>query len=1059
MRRTGEEGAVKMKKSTILLIWILTVLTGMCSVPGMTFALDAPHNLQDTRFVSVGCSYCHPARGTVPAWYSVPVVSDNTKINNLCKDCHKPDSLSEPTYEDVQTHSSYKTSTNYGTWVIQCNTCHDQHYQNQADSYPTEGIFSTGTVSSILVSSAVSTVTVQGTLSGSYTNYMLAPNTTYPTIVYRIKGNTANTITVWGAIDTSSGYAGAGNSYTIKYGKMIWNEIATPASGKKTTKFFNPNSFVTTTAPYTGVCQVCHTKTKYFLGNGLVIQGDHVEPATANCTDCHKHSEGFKASCEGCHGDPPKDTATLIFKTITGATVSSQSDGPGAHVAHKTAGFKCVNCHTGGMLGGKSQGDDKINIGFYLNSNLSGSYDGKAGRTDFLAPVYVGGGTTTVSANGSHTCSNIYCHSNVQSGTDGTGGPSVYSSPVWTSAGSVQCGDCHKGDGINGNTASKMDSGSHTKHLVTSVGATCDTCHSGNKHVDKSVDVAASVGYNAGGLPQNGFGTCSTASCHNTVQGPNATSGVTVTTPVWGSASGCGACHVTIPTTGSHNKHLAAGGVICGSCHATAGDGSAMPTSNHLNGNIDVANGYPTTNPIGDGNYATCTTASCHNTVQGENATSGVSVTTPVWGSSSACGACHVTVPTTGSHTKHLAVGGVICGSCHATAGDGSAMPTSNHLNGNIDVANGYPSTNPIGDNNYANCSTAACHSDGKSSYMNPQWGSSNALGCGFCHGNPPITGAHKAHVSGGTTTVYGSTVVSSSSGTYFFGCGNCHPVSASGNHMNNSVEIRLNNSDGGVLKSLNTGTASSSNTGVNLTCSGVYCHSNGADSEHRSYQTSPIWGGSFGANKCGSCHDNPPQYDGQSHYTSDGFMGKEGGHLVGIHFDNIYNGVTGTGLLTAGSTTTNSSHGNANVASTIGCNACHSGIVGSTAIDTYALNNVSTSAMKCGNTSCHSSTQQVGAIIDKSLHVNGAKNVVIAAAFSMKTKAQLRTNPSSTSASAEDWQRTNGYKAVDSYDTGTINTADWNETEKTCTTACHIGNTVEWGDKNVSCNSCHTRL
>jgi predicted CxxxxCH...CXXCH cytochrome family protein len=244
-------------------------------------------------------------------------------------------------------------------------------------------------------------------------------------------------------------------------------------------------------------------------------------------------------------------------------------------------------------------------------------------------------------------------------------------------------------------------------------------------------------------------------------------------------------------------------------------------------------------------------------------------------------------------------------------------------------------------------------------------------------------------------------------------------------------------------LKALNAPTASYNP--ATKKCTGVYCHSNGADGANLAYKETPAWDGSFGANKCGSCHDNPPQYEGQSHYTASGFMGKEGGHLVGIHFDNIYDG--SGGLLVAGATDP-SSHGDPNTSTTMTCYLCHNGVVSSTAIDTYALHNLGSSAMKCST--CHT-TPQSGAITNKSLHVNGMKNVAIAN-VTVKSKAQLTNAPDS-------WTRTGTYKTAGSHDSALIHQGDWNPGAKTCTTACHNNQPVTWGSTTVTCVSCHTSL
>ena len=264
-------------------------------------------------------------------------------------------------------------------------------------------------------------------------------------------------------------------------------------------------------------------------------------------------------------------------------------------------------------------------------------------------------------------------------------------------------------------------------------------------------------------------------------------------------------------------------------------------------------------------------------------------------------------------------------------------------------------------------------------------------------------------------------------------------------------------------IKAMNSSNAAYTKVGGLGTCSGVYCHSNGAvgtliggpaDNTNLAYATTPAWqGGSFGANRCGSCHDNPPQYSGQSHYNASGFMNKEGGHLVGIHFDNIFNGTSG--LLTPGATDP-SSHGASATSTTITCYLCHNGEIDSVQIDTYALNNLGGSSnMKCS--ACHTGDPivplQTGVIIDKSKHVNGQKDVVLANNFTVKSKAQLMT-----SSIPAGWTRNVGYKTAGAYDNATMTTADWNSNGKTCTTACHNSQPVTWGS-SITCVSCHTAL
>jgi predicted CxxxxCH...CXXCH cytochrome family protein len=359
-------------------------------------------------------------------------------------------------------------------------------------------------------------------------------------------------------------------------------------------------------------------------------------------------------------------------------------------------------------------------------------------------------------------------------------------------------------------------------------------------------------------------------------------------------------------------------------------------------------------------------------------------------------------------------------------------------------------------------CSTA-CHGA-----TTPKWGMTNSVGCSFCHAFPPSDPAHSYHIQNSAllTQAYGNTEIKSDAGSYSFGCGNCHPTDLA-KHNDGTVDVNVAQllSDTN-LKQYNQVAGSYSvtpGTTKNGTCSGVYCHSDGSNGASSAFKASPAWNTTASAwdataNKCGQCHDNPPQYasagagvaGANSHYNATGFMGTEGGHMVGMHTDNISNKVSGSGLLSTG-TTTDSSHGNGTVATTISCDLCHSGVTGT--IDTYAMNGTS-SWFKCG--ACHTDATPTklrnGSIADKSLHINGVKNVIFAE-VSVKSKAQLRDG-----SKPDVWTRTGGYNTSGSYDAAMLN-GTWDSGTKTCTTACHNNKQATWGDTNLTCVSCHESL
>jgi hypothetical protein len=207
-------------------------------------------------------------------------------------------------------------------------------------------------------------------------------------------------------------------------------------------------------------------------------------------------------------------------------------------------------------------------------------------------------------------------------------------------------------------------------------------------------------------------------------------------------------------------------------------------------------------------------------------------------------------------------------------------------------------------------------------------------------------------------------------------------------------------------------------------------------------------------------CHENPPQYDGQSHYDGNSLMGmnntppyKPSGHLVGIHFKNISKGPGLNGFL--GFTSVgNAAHGNSGKSSTITCNICHSGIVDPDKPDTYAMFGTG-SPFECST--CHKSTSktklQAGNILGTGLHINGRKDVVFpSTSYQFNTKAQL-ANVANAGGS---WMRNGAYKAYSSYDSTDLKTSTWNSGNKSCNTACHANQAgIIWGNK-LKCMSCH---
>jgi predicted CxxxxCH...CXXCH cytochrome family protein len=842
-----------MMKKNAIMCSILIALFGLLSAAQDAFAVDPPHNGQNSMNMPIACSTCHyDSALPPPTWATDPTTTDNTYFNNLCRSCHNSGTVT-PDYV-VKTHSSQNTSGKYLTWTVECRVCHNPHYQDQISSYPTDttsNLFAGSIFSYIQAAPTATTSTINVTATGLVPNmwidYMLVPNTLYPTKMYRILTNTANSFTVIGSINGR--YALPGSAFGVRLSSMLLAQLRTPLGAVETVKFFTadsskPNSYASSTssANVTGICQVCHTQTHSFnrwgvLGSDPSIQEGPTHPAGVvatgqKCTQCHIHTEGFKGACNSCHGSPPIDAATLISKDKLGNTVTSDSPGPGAHNTHvNSLGYNCATCHTGGMLGGQLEGDYKINIGFYLIGNLGGNYDGKSGRSVYTYATGTGS-TTSVTSGGSLRCTNLYCHSSGQGSTSNNPTPG-YSSPSWTNPASGACGTCHQTKA--GTALGAITSGSHTTHIAVS-GTGCDDCHTGAAadassysapaHVNKSIDVANN--YSAGGVPGNGYGTCSAATCHASPYGP-----VSVVTPTWGTVAGCIACHTvpiaaTGPNTGGHALH---NDTICVDCHNAGTTSTQEPSTGHRDGNIDIANvGYPLNvakHAAGSG-YATCSTASCHANVYGSG-----TVTTPVWGTSgNGCVACHsipiaATGPNTGSHAEH---NDTTCTDCHNAGTTSTSAPSTGHRDGNIDVNNGYPASvaKHAAGSYTGTCSTASCHANvyGTGTMTTPVWGA--VANCSACHTVPiaatgPNTGSHAQH---GYTNC-----------TLCHNAGTTSTTKPSIGHADNNIDVVNVGYPPNVAKHL-AGSGYSS-------CSAAICHGT----------LSPVWGANTVSAQCVKCH------------------------------------------------------------------------------------------------------------------------------------------------------------------------------------------------------------
>jgi len=830
----------KIARMALALVGIIAIGSIVAATAAFA-ALDTPHN-----FI-VNCETCHP---TTPPdyWWT----NQGGASNTLCGQCHYPGSP----YKDAIEHI---TSSKYGNLDLTCSTCHHPHSQSQMRTWKNVAGAPNAFKTTALTTSATQTTLTRAGANWStnqWAGMVLVPNTVYLNYNYKILSNTATVITIDGARNDKINltYAGVGKTFGITYGREVKEAI----SGLPV-KFFGKtgqNSYADGDATIDGVCQVCHTQTQSFNNYGNLETGSHPGgKAGTDCTGCHNHTDStgaFMANCTSCHGSPPTETsiggpnglAKYDDNSGTGSTTV------GKHLKHADStgsnlGYDCTTCHTGYVM---PQSTKTIDIGFKIFGMQGGTFSGQAGLN------YAGHNGTTATNGGAQTCSNIYCHSEVQAG-NGTGAPN-YKSAQWTAAATVVCGNCHLADGVQG-TGTTMNSGSHTKHMAAP-SVTCDSCHTNygtSTHVDGNINLTVSS--TMSGVPQAGFGTCTTM-CHN--NGANNNPG---TTPTWGqTGTGCNTCHATPPTTGAHNKHLS--GTLyhktdCADCHNGANAATNTPSTQHLDGDVDVYKtspsdlGYPADKAKGSA-YSTCATAYCHSSGQsitnGNSSAPNYAIAAPNWGGTAACGSCHAASATalnSGSHNKHLNTVGVdSCTSCHTGATNAPAYNSTAHVDGEINVASSLSYTagaNAAPGNGYGSCTTM-CHNNGANNNpgSTPTWGAPG--GCSTCHATPPTTGAHNKHLS---STLYHKAT-----------CGDCHvnadaaTNTAPSTHLNNVIDVYDTTSgDLGYPAAKAKGSPYS-------TCTTAYCHSsgqsitNGNSSAPNYAVAAPNWGGTVA---CGSCH------------------------------------------------------------------------------------------------------------------------------------------------------------------------------------------------------------
>jgi predicted CxxxxCH...CXXCH cytochrome family protein len=196
------------------------------------------------------------------------------------------------------------------------------------------------------------------------------------------------------------------------HGTSNLSSIRTVINGQ-TVNYTNTSTGFRVTTPnangiYNGLCQVCHTKTKFFTRNAPPDLG-HM--GGKNCLSCHTHKsatfafEHTNGGCGGCHGYPP--VRNMVGLGVSGnyssAKFQDYSGGGGAHTVAghipKTASesqtmSNCSNCH---------------NINWGTDHGVGGGTVTKANVNVIVDTKFKFNSASPITYNAS-TCSNVSCH-------------------------------------------------------------------------------------------------------------------------------------------------------------------------------------------------------------------------------------------------------------------------------------------------------------------------------------------------------------------------------------------------------------------------------------------------------------------------------------------------------------------------------------------------------------------------------------------------------------------------------------------------------------------------
>jgi predicted CxxxxCH...CXXCH cytochrome family protein len=400
--------------------------------------LSSAYGPLDSKLAPVSCNYCH----TYPTAHVDGTIQKPN--NTVCEGCHNngvPNWKTEPQVRldceschtgtlsviDGKTAADKTSSVTlgHGKPVIgkTCKACHDQDSKHF-------GIASNGNTKRLKSGLINVGSTINNECNYCHKNASEVTNAQYRNMSTHFMPADYGKSTFTMSCAVCHDVHGSSNKASIRTSFAFINSTSRPITYTDNTLM---ESFIT--ADGRGLCQVCHTQTKFYRAGAT----GQTHNNTKACLNCHKHntSKGAFAAlngeCDSCHGYPPIPKTSVkmsntdplyasTYKTTYGfsgnfssARFEDYSGGGGAHLNHvpdfarpSDGWSRCASCH--------SAGDTKDPKSHTMSGDLATvgaitiAIDSAAKFNNSLQIIYSGAKLVAPPANKTGSCMNVSCH-------------------------------------------------------------------------------------------------------------------------------------------------------------------------------------------------------------------------------------------------------------------------------------------------------------------------------------------------------------------------------------------------------------------------------------------------------------------------------------------------------------------------------------------------------------------------------------------------------------------------------------------------------------------------